>query len=115
MTAKLDLIVEEKQKNWALVIDGMAPTIDQFKRNPEKYVTIPHGFYEVRAPLEHIWAGDNGVWIRSNHGTFKAFFSNRQMLDYINLGYMKVENGLLWMQGRFEKKGAEILFKVGKQ
>jgi hypothetical protein len=116
MSAKLNLIVpDENQKNWALVIKGQVPTIEQYKRDPSKYETIEHGFYEVFAPIEDTWTTDNGIYVRSDKGTFKVFFSHFVMIKQINDGNMKVSNGMIWMKGRFDKKGAEILFRVGNE
>lgn len=114
--AKLVLVKEDKvQKKWALVLQGKLPTIEQFKRNPSGYTALPHGLYDVQAPLVDIWDADNGVRVKSNEGVFKILYSNRKFIDFVDQGLVKISGGVLNTTGRFDKRGSEILFIVGKE
>lgn len=114
--AKLVLVkADDTQKKWALVLQGNPPTIEQFKRDPSKYTALPHGLYDVQAPLKDIWEADNGVRVKSNEGVFKILYSNRKFIDYVDRGLVKISGGVLSATGRFDKRGSEILFIVGKE
>ena len=112
---KLNLLKREEQKNWALVLNGKAPTIEQWKRAPEKYANrvLEHGFYEVIAEIKDVWSNDPGINIKVHEGNVRVFGNAMSFVKYIDKGCMNIRDGYIIVTGRFDKRGAEILFIPG--
>lgn len=101
------------QKNWYLVLDGNAPTIEQYKRNPESYDTIPHGLYRIETWVYDTWVTDDGIRVGEGIG-LKIAMNSRQVLTYQIHGDIDLNGNHLTVIGRFEKQGRVIFFKPGK-
>lgn len=112
---KLNLLKREEQKNWALVLNGNPPTIEQWKRNPEKYAhcVLEHGFYEVVAEIKDVWSSDPGINVKVHEGKVRVYSNAMTFITHINEGSMVVRDGVVTVTGRFDKRGAEILFVPG--
>lgn len=112
----LNLIKIDEQKKWALVVDGPVPTIDQFKRRPNEYKAIPHGFYEATAVRKDVWEYHDGFRMRMEGGySFKVQASHVQILDYIAAGFIQYNGSMVTVKGRFEKRGSEIMLIPGEE
>lgn len=114
----LNLIsTDPQQKKWALVVDGNSPTIDQFKRNPNQYKAIPHGYYEATAlRAKDVWEYHDGFRMRMEGGySFKVQASHVQILDYIAAGFIQYNGSMVTVKGRFEKRGSEIMLIPGEE
>lgn len=109
----LILLQEEAQKNWALVIEGNAPTIEQYKRKPELYKTIPHGLYRIDVEINDTWAADEGIRIARGLGV-KIMMNTRQTIHHIAKGNVVITGNTMTVFGRFDKQGREIFFRPGK-
>ena len=109
----LTLLQEEAQKNWALVIEGNAPTIEQYKRKPEMYKTIPHGLYRIDVEINDTWAADEGIRIARGLGV-KIMMNTRQTIHHIAKGNVVISGNMMTVFGRFDKQGREIFFRPGK-
>lgn len=103
---------DEKQKNWYLVIDGNAPTIEQYKRSPAQYNTIPHGLYKIEVELGNTWAADDGIRVAAKYGV-KVSMNSRQTLHHIKEGSVDLVGNHLTIIGRFDKQGQVIFFRPG--
>ena len=105
------------QKKWALVLEGNPPTIEQFKRNPQNYKTLSHGFYEGEFKRDDIWESDNGFRARfeGTNTSFKVLVSHVQILDNIAAGNLSYNGSTVYLRGRFDKRGSEILFILGAE
>jgi hypothetical protein len=109
----LTLLQEETPKNWALVIEGNAPTIEQYKRKPELYNTIPHGLYRIDVEINDTWATDEGIRIANGLG-IKIMMNTRQTIHHIAKGNVVISGNMMTVFGRFDKQGREIFFRPGK-
>ena len=112
---KLTLLEADKiQKKWALVIEGTAPTIEQYKRNPCNYNTIEHGFYHLEFEMDPnaIWCRDEGIRIRLASGVVISVLMNtRFALVLIANGILQYNGSKFSLTGRFDKQGSEINFR----
>ncbi|WKW87915.1 hypothetical protein pzkkv8_73 [Klebsiella phage pzk-kv8] len=112
---KLTLLEADKvQKKWALVIEGSAPSIEQYKRNPGNYNTIEHGLYELEFELDPnaIWARDDGIRVRLAPGVVISILMNtRFTLVLIANGILRYNGSKFSITGRFDKQGSEINFR----
>lgn len=105
---------DQDQKNWALVVDGQAPTIYEFKKNPNKYNSLPHGLYEATASRKDVWEYHDGIRMRMPGGySFKVQMSHVRILDHIAAGNLQYNGSTVTVKGRFEKRGSEILLIPG--
>lgn len=111
----LDLLDEDEvQKKWALVIKGNSPTIEQYKRHPEKYETIPHGLYRIEFDFNDSWAADEGIRVAKGIG-IKIMMNTRQAFDHIIKGNVLINGSKVSVIGRFDKQGREIFFRPGQK
>lgn len=108
---------DQEQKRWALVIEGPSPTIDAYKRNPHLFNALPHGLYEGEFKRSDIWAADNGFRARLNgtHTSFKVLVSQPEMLDHFAAQNLWYNEDIVYLRGRFDKRGSEILFILGAE
>lgn len=110
----LTLLEEDAvQKNWYLVLGGNAPTIEQYKRKPESYNTIPHGLYKIEIYLADTWVTDDGICVGKECGLKVAMNSRQVFVHQVN-GSVELNGTHLTITGRFEKQGRVIFFKPGK-
>lgn len=108
------------QKKWALVIQGSVPTIDAYKRNPHLFNTIDHGFYEIECNIKNLRNADNGfqVWpdgISNGAIHVKVLISHVQMIKEIAAQNLRYNEDTVYLRGRFDKRGSEILFILGAE
>ncbi|BAQ23203.1 conserved hypothetical protein [Edwardsiella phage PEi26] len=108
------------QKKWALVIDGPSPTIDAYKRNPQNFNAIPHGFYEAECHIDNLRWADNGfmVWpdsVGNSRTHFKVLVNQVQLIKEIAAQNLRYNEDIVYLRGRFDKRGSEILFILGAE
>ncbi|BAQ22902.1 hypothetical protein AU156_gp199 [Edwardsiella phage PEi20] len=111
---------DEKQKNWALVIQGSVPTIDAYKRNPHLFNTIPHGLYEIDCNIKNLRDADNGFqcWpdgISNGAIHVKVLTGHVNLMKQIAAQTLWYNEDIVSMRGRFDKRGSEILFILGAE
>lgn len=109
------------QANWKLVINDTAPSIAEYNRAPHKYekYLMVHGFYDIEVNSNDIWEADGGFRVRfkdspyhSNDVSVKVHVSRVSMLKHLALGNLRYNEHMLYIRGRFVKRGAEILFEL---
>ena len=109
----LTLLEEDPvQKKWYLVIQGNPPTIEQYKRNPSQYCTLPHGLYRIEIDLGNTWITDNGICVAKNYG-MKIAMNSRQVLTHQIAGNIWIDGNSIIAIGRFKKQGQVIFFEPG--
>ncbi|ARW57658.1 hypothetical protein [Kosakonia phage Kc304] len=114
----ITLLELEEQKNWPLCPLISAPTIAEYKKDPQKYAPdlYEHGIYEIEVALEAIRGGSDYFWCYSggpgvyNQGRIKVCPHYGQIVRASALGNINYTNDSIIMIGRFEKQGREILF-----
>lgn len=112
----LTLLEEDAvQKNWYLVLEGNPPTIEQYKRKPEAYNTLPHGLYRIELDLADTWATEDGIRVGKNYSGMKIAMNSRQTLVHISKGDVDLNGTHLTVIGRFEKQGRVIFLKPGQE
>ncbi|AJD82046.1 hypothetical protein YenMTG1_236 [Yersinia phage vB_YenM_TG1] len=108
------------QANWKLIINVPAPSIAEYNRAPAKYENhlMVHGFYDIEVNSNDIWETDNGFRVRFKEGlknntvSVKVHVSRVLMLKHLALGNLRYNDYMLYIRGRFVKRGAEILFEL---
>ncbi|BBC78302.1 Hypothetical protein KNT65_gp191 [Escherichia phage EcS1] len=114
----LTLLKREEQKNWPLCPLISAPTIAEYKKDPQRYAAdiFEHGIYKIEVAVEAIrggsdyfycYAGGPGVF---DQGRMKVCPHYGQLVKASALGNIEYTSDSVIMIGRFEKNGREILF-----
>lgn len=111
---------DEVQKKWAIVLQGNAPTIAAYQRNPQNYNALPHGLYEIECHINNFRDADNGfqVWpdgIVNSGLHVKVLVSHVQIIKYIASENLRYNGSMVYLKGRFDKRGSEILFILGSK
>lgn len=107
------------QAKWKLIINVPSPSIAEYNRAPHKYEKhlMVHGFYDIEVNINDIWEADGGFRVRFKEdiGTsvsVKVRVSRVLMLKHLALGNLRYNDYMLYIRGRFVKRGAEILFEL---
>lgn len=111
---------DQIQKKWALVLQGNAPTIAAYQRNPQNYNALPHGFYEVECHIKNLRSADNGfrVWpdgIQNGALHIKVLCDQIEVIKNIAAQNLRYNEDIVYLRGRFDKRGSEILFILGAE